>query len=237
VRWQPYVGSIAVHAVLIGIALHAGAAGPVEEAVPEQPAVELIDVSVAPAALNAEDHGGGGASPAATGMALPASHPDHPDRARARVRDTAADAAEPGVLTGVDSDTGTGIGTGTGTGTGTGNGNGNGTGTGLGLGLGLGLDPRAALHELPAPPPVSKARPAKLLHPTRQTEVEEAELFAARITVDESGDVVGAHMTRSHPGSRGEVADSMIWQFRYSPALDDEGAPVRSTFVQTFAVR
>jgi len=55
--------------------------------------------------------------------------------------------------------------------------------------------------------------------------------------VDESGDVVGAHMTQSHPGSRGDTASSMIWQFRYSPALDDDGAPVRSTFVQSFAVR
>ena len=58
---------------------------------------------------------------------------------------------------------------------------------------------------------------------------------SARVTVDETGDVVGAHMVRTLPGSRGEIASSMIWQFRYSPALDDDGKPVRSTFVQTFA--
>lgn len=231
VRWQPYVGSVAVHAVLIGIALHAGGASPVEDPVREQPAVELIDVSVAPAA--AEDGGGGGA---AVGMAL-----SGPRRAAAAsVEPSARDTdVEPGVVTGIDTGDAHGIGTGSGAGNGAGNGIGNGVGDGIGIGIGVGLDPRAELRQLPAPPPppVSKARPAKLLHPTRQTEVDEAELFAARITVDETGDVVGAHMTQSHPGSRGEVASSMIWQFRYAPALDDDGVPVRSTFVQTFAVR
>ena len=236
VRWQPYVGSIAVHAVLIAIALHAGGAAQVEDPVHEQPAVELIDVSVAPAAEVDVDDSGGGA--AMVGMALP-----EPQRAgAATVGPTAPDAVvEPGVVTGIDpaDANGNGTGIGDGIGNGSGNGIGNGLGAGLGVGLGARLDPRAELHELPAVPvpPVSKARPAKLLHPTRETEVDEAELFEAKVTVDETGDVVGARMMRSHPGSRGEVASSMIWQFRYSPALDDDGAPVKSTFVQTFAVR
>ncbi|HET9989147.1 MAG TPA: hypothetical protein VFQ65_11515 [Kofleriaceae bacterium] len=225
-RWKPYIGSVAVHALLIGIALHAGGAAPAEDPVQEQPAVELIDVSVAPAA----DVGGGGGG-AAVGMALP--EPAH------RAASVEPSAREPGVLTGIDVGDDNGTASGSGIGDGTGNGIGDGIGNGIGTGIGARLDPRAELRQLPAPPPppVSKARPAELLHPTRQTEVDEAELFAARITVDETGDVVGAHMTQSHPGSRGEVASSMIWQFRYAPALDDDGVPVRSTFVQTFAVR
>ena len=86
-------------------------------------------------------------------------------------------------------------------------------------------------------PVPSRARPAKLLRPTRETEVDDAELFVAVVTVDRDGDVVGAQMKRSHPGSRGDTAASMIWQFHYSPALDDGGSPTRSTFEQKFAVR
>jgi hypothetical protein len=117
---------------------------------------------------------------------------------------------------------------------------GNGIGTGTGAGIGAGVDiGRGAMRDIAAlrVPEPSKARPAKLLHPTRETEVDAAELYVAIITVDTDGDVVGARMTRSHPGSRGDTAASMIWQFRYSPALDDAGNPVRSTFEQPFAVR
>ena len=120
---------------------------------------------------------------------------------------------------------------------GVGDGSGGGRGNGIGLGAGGSLIAAPMLPELPAPRPPSRRRAAKLLHPSRETEVEVAELFVARVTVDEEGDVIGAHMLRSHPGSRGEVADTMIWQFRYAPALDDDGNPVRSTFEQSFAVR
>jgi hypothetical protein len=44
-------------------------------------------------------------------------------------------------------------------------------------------------------------------------------------------------MVKTHPGSRGEHAANAIWQFRYAPALDDRGAPVRSTFEQPFQIR
>jgi len=233
VRWQPYVGSVAIHALLIVVALRAGVAPQDEDPAPPQPAVELIDVSMtppAPAADDAESGGGGGGAHASLALPDVAS----PDRAPPR---PAADAPERGVLTGIDDSTGSGNGIGGGIGNGIGTGIGD--GTGRGNGLGARLDPGAALRALPAPPPppVSKARPAKLIHPTREMEVDEAELFAATVTVDETGDVVGARMMRSHPGSRGDTANSMIWQFRYAPALDDDGVPVKSTFVQTFAVR
>jgi len=141
------------------------------------------------------------------------------------------------IAAGLGSELGDGIGHGTGIGNGIGTGIGDGVGDGIGTRRGLGS--RGDLRDiaaLPVPVP-SKARPAKLLHPTRETEVDDAELFVAIVTVDTDGDVVGARMTRSHPGSRGDTAASMIWQFRYSPALDDDGHPARSTFEQPFAVR
>ena len=203
-RWQPYVGSVAIHALLIVVALRAGVAPQDEDPAPPQPAVELIDVSMTPpAAVDDDDSGGGGGAHASLALPEVAS----PDHAPAR---PAADVPERGVLTGIDDSTGTGNGIGTGIGNGIGTGIGD--GTGRGNGLGTRLDPGAALRALPAPPapPVSKARPAKLIHPTREMEVDEAELFAATVTVDETGDVVGARMMRSHPGSHGETANSMI---------------------------
>jgi hypothetical protein len=124
-----------------------------------------------------------------------------------------------------------------------GNGNGIGTGDGVGRGRGIGLGDggsiEAAPRDLPAPPrpAVSRARPARLLSPSRQAQVDDSELFGARITVDREGDVVAAYMTRVHPGSREDTAESAIWRFRYDPARDFDGNPVRSTFEQTFAVR
>jgi hypothetical protein len=74
--------------------------------------------------------------------------------------------------------------------------------------------------------------------PTRDEEVDDdANLFVARITVDEQGDVVGARMITTRPGARAERAANAIWQFRYAPALDDRGVPTRSTFDQSFQVR
>lgn len=127
-----------------------------------------------------------------------------------------------------------------GTGNGNGNGTGNGTGNGIGLGNGGGVE---VARDVPAPPipvetPPSKARPATLIWPTRDLDVEdESYLFVAKITVDEEGTVVGARMITTRPGSRGDHAANAIWQFRYRPALDQHGVPVRSTFEQPFQVR
>lgn len=125
---------------------------------------------------------------------------------------------------------------------GSGQGHGYGAGTGHGIGFGDGGGVQSA-RDVPAPPvpvetPPSKARPAKLIWPTRDEEVEdEVDLFVARITVDEEGSVVGARMVKTRPGSRGDDAANAIWRFRYLPALDDSGAPIRSTFEQPFQVR
>ena len=62
-------------------------------------------------------------------------------------------------------------------------------------------------------------------------------MFVAKVTVDEDGSVVGARMLTTRPGSRSEHAANAIWTFRYAPALDDGGKPIRSTFEQPFQVR
>ena len=67
--------------------------------------------------------------------------------------------------------------------------------------------------------------------------IDDSYLFVARVTVDEDGDVAAVHMITTHPGLRGEQAASAIWTFHYAPALDDAGAPIRSTFEQPFQVR
>ncbi len=91
--------------------------------------------------------------------------------------------------------------------------------------------------QIAAPPP-SRARPAKLIYPVRDREVEdEGNLFIARVTVDPDGDVVGARMIKTRPGVTGDHASRAIWTFRYLPALDDRGTPIRSTFEQPFQIR
>jgi hypothetical protein len=109
-----------------------------------------------------------------------------------------------------------------------------------GDGLGRGA---AGSREMPAVPPViaheervSKARPARLVYPRRNREVEEGETFVARVTIDAEGYVVGARLVRGFGGRRDEQAASLIFKFRYAPALDDDGRPVRSTLDQNFLV-
>lgn len=111
-----------------------------------------------------------------------------------------------------------------------------GNGNGIEIGDGAVISKIADVPVAPTPI-VSKARPATLLHPTRQTDVAAAELFEAFVTVDTDGDVVGAKMVQMQPGPRGEMASELIFRFRYAPALDDDGHPIKSSFVQEFAVR
>jgi hypothetical protein len=121
---------------------------------------------------------------------------------------------------------------------GRGEGTGSGTRSGFGFGNGGGVQVARDVPPPPPPPPVSKARPAKLIWPNRDIDVEdESYLFVAKVTVDEQGSVVGARMLTSRPGSRADHAANAIWTFRYAPALDDVGRPIRSTLEQPFQVR
>ena len=115
---------------------------------------------------------------------------------------------------------------------------GHGQGTGIGFGDGGTIHPLEHLRPPPAPrgDPPSKARPARLIYPTRQRDVDDAELFVARVIVDDEGFVVGAKLVRGFGGRRDEVAAQLIWRFRYAPALDVDGRPIRSTLEQRFLV-
>jgi len=123
---------------------------------------------------------------------------------------------------------------------GEGGGRGGGYGRGVGRGVGTGLgDLASRIERIPAPPvapKASKARPAKLIYPTRQRSVSEGELFTARVTIDSEGYVVGARVA-SHGNPKETDASAMIFRFRYAPALDDEGRPIRSTVEQPFLVQ
>jgi len=116
---------------------------------------------------------------------------------------------------------------------------GRGKGTGNGIGFGDGGTVAPGLPP-PAPPPapkLSKARPARLVFPSRQREVDDGELYVMRVTVDADGFVSGATLVRGFGGGRDDIASAQIWRFRYDPARDDDGQPVRSVLEQRFLVQ
>lgn len=221
------LASIAVHALVVWWL----ADGDVAHVEP-MPAPRLLKhaTPAAPIEVDVELIGGGGSS--SSGGAPGPSHA----RATTTVRRASAHDAWDDLTIRHERNTG---GDGTAIGGGTGGGHGGGDGTGIGFGTGGRIATPRGVPLPPVPiPVVSKARPATLIWPTRDREVEdEADLFIARVTVDEDGDVVGARMVKTRPGSRGEHAANAIWQFRYLPALDDRGVPTRSTFDQPFQIR
>lgn len=236
------VVSIAVHALVVWW-LAAGR----QERVGSQPSIRSTSsateqaASIEPIAIEVDMIGGGsvpsGGSPAAPSGGSPAASSARATTTvrRARTHDAWNE------LTIRDERDGNAGGTATTNGNGTGhgiaNGIGNGNGIGFGTGGGIGAPRGGRLPPVPVPV-VSKARPARLIWPTRDREVEDdADLFIARVIIDENGDVVGARMVKTRPGARGDHAANAIWQFRYLPALDDRGVPTRSTLEQPFQIR
>jgi hypothetical protein len=241
VRCIPFAASVAIHLIML-IALAVSRMAPVVhvDRVEPQPIVATllpIDVAPSPPARASASAGGSSATPVATGRAASASlsgaaSASQAGAASARARMPAARVANDrsawaGLAVRIDNAGGDGRG-----------GDGPGRGPGRGIGLGDGGSVKIAQDVPTAPPPPSRARPARLVYPTRDLEVEDdSYLFVARVTVDTDGSVVGARMLKTHPGSRGERAASAIWSFRYSPALDERGVPMRATFEQPFQVR
>jgi hypothetical protein len=126
-----------------------------------------------------------------------------------------------------------------GDGSGSGDGSGDGGGDGIGSGIGGAGPPPLALSEAPKAPsrraaPRSKARPARLIFPKKHREAEDGDVFVALLTVDDDGLVVGVRMKQGIGGRRDEVAAREVWRFRYDPARDDAGKPVRSKVEQRF---
>lgn len=215
------VGSLVAHGVLGALLLSIGARPPA----PPPPPIDLEIVLAPrpappppPPAIVAKLEGGGG-TPA----------PRRPKPAIVRVQaHTLREALGEIAIEG-----GTGDG-------GTGGGEGGGIGGGHGRGIGLG-DGGVIIQTiaLPAPPeaPVSKARPPKLLYPKRQRHgVGADETFVARVTIDRDGFVVGAKLVHGLGDHRDEQAQSLIWRFRYAPALDDDGRAITATIDQPFMV-
>ena len=220
-RWV--VVSLALHVALIAwLARDRGEENLVAWHVPTLPAFERVEAPTLVELVEEPAVAGGGGASAQAHSVRPAM--------RSPVR--SADAWEQIDVRIDETSSGSGGGHGTGTGTG------NGTGSGIGLGAGGGI--RVA-EDVPAPPPpptISKARPAKLVWPNRDEEVDdEANLFTAKVTVDAEGFVIGARMTKSRNGAKADRAADAIWTFRYAPALDDDGRPIKSTFEQSFQVR
>jgi hypothetical protein len=208
------VMSVAIHAVVVWLVVRAGEE-PIE--MPPRPPSRIVHVEPVAFVVEMIDvtGGGGGAGGGAKALAI----------ARTKSAWDGLSVRQEGHASG------------SGNGNGNGNGDGGRNGNGIGFGNGGGVE---VAHDVPAPPvPVeSKARPAKLIWPTRDLDVEdESYLFVAKVTVDEEGSVVGARMITTRPGSRGDAASNAIWRFRYRPALDEHGVPVRSTFEQPFQVR
>ena len=238
VRWL--VVSVVVHAVVLAWLIRedeqvarevSEVAREVSNAAPNEPRDVAQEAMVVEVIGSAGDDGEDGPASAARASAR------HPARVRSvDPWDGVSVRNERGSSNGSSNGNGSSNSNGSSNGSGSGNGNGNGIGFGHGGGVG-------AAGEVPRPPVpveevVSKARPAKLVWPTRDEDVEDdADLFVARITVDEDGAVVGARMVKTRPGARGDDAANGIWRFRYLPALDERGVPIRSTFEQPFQVR
>ncbi|HEY4181220.1 MAG TPA: hypothetical protein VGM90_30455 [Kofleriaceae bacterium] len=119
-------------------------------------------------------------------------------------------------------------------------GQGNGHGSGIGSGLGIedvqGSAAVARLSPPPAPAKISQARPAILIYPKKHGADDDPAIFVAQVTIDDEGFVVGAHVMHGEGGPRGQQASDLIWRFRYDPARDDDGRPIRSTLEQPFLV-
>lgn len=232
-RSAAVVGSIAVHvaAAVLVLALHEPRAD-TERIATETTVIELVDL----APPTPRPTTGGGGSPAASTPAPPrpvARRDRDASRSATSTTSVATSLSQLATLAeGTDDRGGDG-------------GEGGGLGGGRGAGIGLGEAGRIEVPELvPAPPPppagevvpVSKARPAKLVYPSREREVEGGELFLARVIVDHEGYVVGARLVRGFGGHRDAQASDLIWRFRYAPALDDSGRAIRSTLEQSFLV-
>lgn len=233
------VVSLTIHAVVLWLVIAredpaAPHGSPAEPHVEDRPIV--VDVIVTPSS------GGGGGTSVRAGIAPSGPRVQaagEPAPVHSRVASTRAHrrrAADPWEGVSIRTDDASGTGRGTGSGDGTGSGRGNGIGFGNGGGVQVARDvPPPPVPVMPAP---SQARPARLIWPNRDVEViDDSYLFVARVTVDEDGTVVGAHMLTMRAGSRAERAADAIWQFRYDPARDEHGVPVRSTFDQSFQVR
>jgi hypothetical protein len=212
-------GTLALHAVLGGLlALVDRPAGDERLGAPR---VEIVTVE--PPRVRAPERPASGAS--GGGGQATRARVQHPSVRRTIARDDLVTTIEP-----VAGDAMGGAG-----------GQGRGFGGGIGDGHGLAdfAPPAAPVPPpppAPGPPPSSKARPPRLIYPSRQVQIDDALLFVATLTIDAEGFVDGAHLSHGFGGPRDDQAAGLVWHFRYAPALDDDGRPIRATIEQKFDV-
>jgi protein TonB len=230
------LGSIVVHA-LLGMLLFAIARHH-EVAPPRAPvAIEVVDLVKPPparprAVVEPSAAPTGGGSPAPRLIAARSPRASRPITDPQAAHGDASDRDDGDPRGSISFDDGGGRGSG-----GDGTGFGAGHGAGIGFGDGGGIEPAPAPPPPPPPPKISKARPARLIFPTRQRDAADGELFVMRVIIDADGFVAGARLVHGFGGRRDELASDLIWRFRYAPALDDDGHPVRSALEQRFLVQ
>jgi len=93
--------------------------------------------------------------------------------------------------------------------------------------------PAAPERDEPAP---SRARPPRLVYPSRERAGDEAQQLVARLTIDTDGYVVGVRLVRGAGRARDDRGAAAVWRFRYLPALDEAGHPIQATVEQHFLV-
>lgn len=82
----------------------------------------------------------------------------------------------------------------------------------------------------------SKARPARLIYPKRFRKERRGEVCVVVLIVDTDGSIDGVRLKQGvNPHADGKALDA-VWRFRYDPALDRDGRPIRSSVVQRFMV-
>ena len=209
--------SLVAHALLLAVVLDRGGAPPPPASPPGTP-IEIVDLPAPPPAPAPAVH----RTAAPRGAMHRGVAGGRPARAPERRAGGLAIAAE---VRG---------------GEGSGGGEGDGGGTGDGGGPGLGWSPPAGAAPPPPPPAEvaaparSKARPARLIFPKKHRTAEDGPVFTARLDVDAEGYVVGVRLLRGVGGRRDQVAEREVWRFRYDPARDDRGRPIRSRVEQRF---
>lgn len=117
---------------------------------------------------------------------------------------------------------------------------GEGHGRGWGRGVGDQLttssnDAAALVAKMPIPTvEPDRAQPPVLTWPARNEDAPDEDMYIARITIDTDGFVVGARLLRGRGGAGDLDAENAIWRFRYRPARDAHGRPVKVTIEQRF---
>jgi len=235
----PIVGSLIVHGVLVaaGVLLRPGGESPAAE-----PRLEMIEVEPAIVSGEPEAPGGETAGEEAGG---PAAGPLEagPTRLRARAPERARPEVEElevvreGDLVDARSRASRRAGPGPGGPAGIGSGAG-GDGRGAGRGAGHGRATGSARPGRSHRPAVvrSRARPPRLVYPTRDREERPGEVFIVQLTINEKGYVVGVRLKQGVNRDRDEKALNAVWRFHYAPALDRDGRPVQAQIVQRFMV-